>query len=339
MIDLAQFLAEDVSVVTEIGRIERVRVRSIWPDEAQDFTPWLATNLSLLGDELGLELELVEQEAAVGDFSLDILAKDILSDRQVAIENQLEASDHRHLGQLLTYASGHNAGIVVWIAAGFREEHRSAIEWLNRGTNDEIDFYAVEVRGIRIGDSLPAPLFQTVAHPPRRIPRERQPSARDESRDEWYGEFYRPLLDRLEGTDLRWNRRWGPSEQYFESGFGDIFLGVIFFSKEQEAQVLFWIQFPEGETTDQVFDALQEYADSINEELGLPDDLTPEVWWRRRGNRRSALVGVSRDQWEAQGDAAHDEIREWMAEYIEKFYRVFKPRLQAVAEETGVYDE
>ena len=321
-------------MVTEIGRIERVRVRSIWLDEAQDFTPWLAANLSLLGDELGLDLELVEQEAAVGDFSLDILAKDILSDRQVAIENQLEGSDHQHLGQLLTYASGHNAGIVVWIASGFREEHRSAIEWLNRGTNDEIDFYAVEVSAIRIGDSLTAPLFQTLARPPRRIPRGREPSARDE----WYGEFYRPLLDRLEGTDLRWSRRWGPSEQYFESGFNHIRLGVSL-SGERQTNVMVWIQFPDGETTDQVFDALYEYHDSINEQLGLPVDSPSGVWWNPRETRRYALLTLNKDQWEARGDAAHDEIREWMAEYLEKFYRVFKPRLQAIAEETGVYDE
>ena len=321
-------------MATEIGQIERVDVRSVWPDEAQDFTPWLAKNLALLGDELGLELELVESEAAVGDFSLDILATDKRTGRPMTIENQMGRSDHQHLGQLLTYAAGHDAGTVVWIASDFREEHRSAVEWLNRGTNEEIDFYAVEISSIRIGDSLPAPLFQTVARPPRRTSGRGQPSPDRE----WYQEFFRPLLEQMEEAGWQWSRRWGSREHYFESGFDHVHLGV-YFSGESNAQVLYWIQFPEGETTDEVFEALHEYADSINVELGLPDDSPDGVWWDPRRNRRYALVHVNRDRWKARGEAGHDEIREWMAEYLEKFHRVFTPHLKAVAEETGVWNE
>ena len=317
-----------------MGRVERVEVRSVWPDEAQDFTPWLAENLALLGNELELDLELVESEAAVGDFSLDILAKDKRSGRPVAIENQLGRSDHQHLGQLLTYAAGHDAGTVVWIASGFRDKHRLAVEWLNRGTNEEIDFYAVEVSVIRIGDSLPAPLFQMVARPPRRTSRDVRPSP-DRER---YREFFQPLLDTLEEAGWQWSRSWGSREHYFESGFDHVHLGV-YFSGENNAQVLYWIQFPEGETTDRVFEALYEYEDSINAELGLPDDSPCGVWWDPRRTRRYALVHVTREQWDARGEAAHDEIREWMAEYLEKFDRVFKPLLEAVGEETGVWNE
>ena len=196
---------KDADMATEIGQIERVDVRSVWPDEAQDFTPWLAKNLALLGDELGLELELVESEAAVGDFSLDILATDKRTGRPMTIENQMGRSDHQHLGQMLTYAAGHDAGTVVWIASDFREEHRAAVEWLNRGTNEEIDFYAVEISSIRIGDSLPAPLFQTVARPPRRTSGRGQPSPDRE----WYQEFFRPLLEQMEEAGWQWSRRWG----------------------------------------------------------------------------------------------------------------------------------
>ena len=321
-------------MATEMGRVERVEVRSVWPDEAQDFTPWLAENLALLGNELGLDLELVESEAAVGDFSLDILARDKRSGRPVAIENQLGRSDHQHLGQLLTYAAGHDAGTVVWIASGFREEHRSAVEWLNRGTNEEIDFYAVEVSVIRIEESLPAPLFQMVARPPRRTSRRSRPSPDRE----WYREFFQPLLSKMEEAGWQWSRSWGSSEHYFESGFDHVYLGV-YFSGESNAQVLYWIQFQEGETTDRVFEALYEHEDSINADLGLPNDSPSEVWWDPRRTRRYAMVGVMRERWEAQGEAAHDEIREWMAEYLGKFHRVFKPRLQAIAEETGVWHE
>ena len=320
-------------MATEMGQIEWVDVRSVWPDEAQDFTPWLADNLPLLGDQLGLEMELVESEAAVGDFSLDILATDKRSGRPVAIENQLGRSDHQHLGQLLTYAAGHDAGTVVWIASGFREEHRSAVEWLNRGTNEGIDFYAVEISAIRIGGSLPAPLFQMVARPPRRTSGRSRPSPDQE----WYREFFQPLLDKLKETGWHFSRGWGKSENYFQSGFDHVLLGV-YFSGDSNAQVLYWIQFPEGETTDRVFDALYEHDESINEELGLPDDFTSEVWWDPRRTRRYAMIGVTREQWEAHGEAAHDEIREWMAEYLEKFHRVFESRLEAVAEETGVWN-
>ena len=319
-------------MATEMGRIERMDVRSVWPDEAQDFTPWLADNLPLLGDEL--ELELVEREASVGDFSLDILARDRWSGRPVAIENQLGRSDHQHLGQLLTYAAGHDAGTVVWIASGFREEHRSAVAWLNRGTNEDIELYAVEISVIRIGGSLPAPLFRTVVRPSRRTSRRSQPS----TDHEWYREFFQPLLDQLQEAGWQWSRRWGRREHYFKSGFDHIHLGV-YFSGESNAQVLYWIQFPEGETTDRVFDALYGYAGLINEELGLPNDSPDGVWWDPRGNRRYALVTLTRDWWEAHGEAAHDEIRGWMAEYLEKFHRVFTPRLEDVGEETGVWNE
>ena len=121
-------------------------------------------------------------------------------------------------------------------------------------------------------------------------------------------------------------------------GFDHVYLGV-YFSGESNAQVLYWIQFQEGETTDRVFEALYEHEDSINAELGLPDDSPCGVWWDPRRTRRYALVHVTREQWDARGEAAHDEIREWMAEYLEKFDRVFKPLLEAVGEETGVWNE
>jgi hypothetical protein len=119
--------------MVELGKLERVDLRDIWTSEASDFTPWLARerNLEILGDTLGIELELEAQEKAVGPFRADILCKDIATDSWVLIENQLERTDHTHLGQLLTYASGLEAVTIVWIAARFTEEHRSTLDWLN----------------------------------------------------------------------------------------------------------------------------------------------------------------------------------------------------------------
>ena len=117
-------------------------------------SPWLARkeNLDILGESLGLDLELEAQERAVGPFRADILCKDIGTDRWVLIENQLERTDHVHLGQLLTYASGLEAVTIVWIAARFIEEHRSTLDWLNRITDESFRFFGLEVELWRIGD-------------------------------------------------------------------------------------------------------------------------------------------------------------------------------------------
>ena len=147
------------------GRIEQLDIREIWADEAGDFTPWLAENLDLLGKELGMNLELVEVEKAVGPFSLDILARDVDNGTLVAIENQLEYSDHGHLGQLLTYVAGCDAGVAVWVSPWIRPQHRQAIDRLNQVSDGEIQFYGVEIRAIKVGDSSPAPDFRPVAVP------------------------------------------------------------------------------------------------------------------------------------------------------------------------------
>ena len=147
------------------GRIERLDVREVWGDEAADFTPWLVENLDVLSEELGMDLKLLEQEKAVGSFYLDILAKDATDGTLVAIENQLEWTDHSHLGQLLTYSAKCDTGAAVWIAPEFRYEHRETINRLNEWTGDKIAFYGVEVKVVRIGDSPPAPDFRVVAAP------------------------------------------------------------------------------------------------------------------------------------------------------------------------------
>ena len=135
--------------------IEYVDVRSKWPHEALDFTPWLARNLDLLSEATGIQLELVQEEAAVGPFSCDILAKEIDSGKSAAIENQLEWSDHSHLTQLLTYAAGLDARIAIWVAPEFRYEHAAALHWLNEWTRDGIRFYGVKVELVKVGTTRP----------------------------------------------------------------------------------------------------------------------------------------------------------------------------------------
>src|SRR6267143_5357689 len=152
----------------QLGRLERIDLRDIWTSEAADFTPWLAQseNLEVLATTLGIEqLELEAQEKLIGPFRADILCKDIGSDQWVLIENQLERTDHLHLGQLLTYAAGLQAVTIVWIAAKFTEEHRATLDWLNKITDDSIRFFGLEVKLWRIGASPAAPSFDIVSKP------------------------------------------------------------------------------------------------------------------------------------------------------------------------------
>ena len=150
-----------------LGRLDKVDLRKAWQDEAGEFTPWLAReeNIKLLSEAIGLELEVQAQEKDVGPFRADILCKDTLSKAWVLIENQLEKTDHTHLGQLLTYAAGLDAVTIVWIAQRFTEEHRAALDWLNRYTDDQINFFGMEIELWRIGASLMAPKFNVVSKP------------------------------------------------------------------------------------------------------------------------------------------------------------------------------
>lgn len=147
------------------GTLEDVALREAWTHEAHSFTPWLAQNLDRLADAIGIPLEHTGTEVAVESFSADIIARNLLDDTNVLIENQLEEADHRHLGQILTYLAGLDARTVVWVAPRFRSAHLSAIRWLNEHTSDPFSFFAVQLRVVRIANSPLAPLFDVLERP------------------------------------------------------------------------------------------------------------------------------------------------------------------------------
>jgi hypothetical protein len=150
-----------------LARLEPVPLRTAWASESRDFTPWLASpeNLKLLGEAIGLELELEKVEHDVGQYRADIVCRELENNQRVAIENQIEETNHKHLGQILTYAAGVEAGIVVWIAQKFTEPHRAAIDWLNERTNGTAGFFGIEIELYRIGNSPAAPRFNVVSQP------------------------------------------------------------------------------------------------------------------------------------------------------------------------------
>lgn len=154
--------------MNNLGKMTRITdLRSVWPHEANDFTKWLAQeeNLTLLSEAIDIELELEERESSVGSFNVDIFAKENGTNRRVIIENQLEDTNHDHLGKLITYASGKGADVIVWIVKRARDEHRQAIEWLNQHTDSNIGFFLLEIELWQIGDSEKAPRFNIVEKP------------------------------------------------------------------------------------------------------------------------------------------------------------------------------
>jgi hypothetical protein len=153
--------------MANIGKLEKVDLRDLWKHEERDFSAWLAQeeNLAMLSDEIGVDIALIERESHVGGFSADLYAEENGTSNKIIIENQLEDTNHDHLGKIITYASGKDAKFVIWIVKHARDEHRQAIEWLNTHTDEDINFFLVEIELWRIGDSLPAPKFNVVVRP------------------------------------------------------------------------------------------------------------------------------------------------------------------------------
>jgi hypothetical protein len=187
-----------------LATCKSVDLRRVFDNEATAFTPWLAKpeNLAVLGEAVGMELELELTEAPVGPFYADIVCRDINRGQTVLIENQLEHSDHRHLGQAITYAVGRNAATVIWVARCIRDQHRAALDWLNGITPDRFQFFGVEVELLEISGSKPAPRFNVVSEPSawnmpvRRFAR-RAPQSKSESATRRF-EYWRAFLESLD---------------------------------------------------------------------------------------------------------------------------------------------
>lgn len=303
----------------KLARLTKVDLREGWQSEAGDFTPWLAKceNLKLLGEAIGLELECEGQEQRVGPFRADILCKDTATDAWVLIENQLEDTDHTHLGQLITYAAGLEAVTIVWVAAQFRDEHRAALDWLNERTDEKINFFALEVELWRIGDSPVAPKFNVVCQPNgwRRYVADAAKAAALTDRGQlqfgYWSAFLKRLRDRgrmsissREGRDANWIG-FGIGSSYFrlwtQMYFRDKSLGVGMTCKAPHAK--------------RNYSLLLRRAKEIENELGFP------LEWEEEPDSSYSYIAVyqpvasfDESEWAKQHD--------WMAERLEAFHRV-----------------
>jgi hypothetical protein len=303
--------------------------------EAVDFTPWLGENLALLGETLGLDLELVKTEASVGSFACDIEARDTGSGRRVIIENQLAQTDHGHLGQLITYAAGLDAAVIVWIAPKVREEHREAIDFLNRHTRETLDFFMIALEVIRISGSLPAVVFKLAASP-NAWAKTTAASAGKSASDNTiaYQEFYQGLIDDLREKYKFTNAKVAQPQNWysFSSGTNGITYGATFPSGNR-LRVELYIDVGDAVKNKAIFDALK------SDEIALQAEVVESLVWERLDNRRASRISVVRDNTSIAYATAHDEeIREWLIQRLLKFKAVFGPRLKSAIGMAGSPD-
>ena len=313
-----------MTTALELGTIEKVDIREVWPTEDDHFTPWLGENLHKLGAELGLDLELAETEAQVGTFKLDVRANDANTKGEIVIENQFGQTDHSHLGQLLTYAGGFDAQAVIWIAERFRDEHREALDFLNHRTGEDTQFFGVEIELWRIGSSVAAPHFNVVATPNewRKQTVRAVRSGQLSDRRERYREFFQRLIDTLrEEYRFTGARKGQPQSWYsFASGFSSLTYGANF-TQEKDARIELYIDRNDKDWNEDQFDSLFGQKQSL--ELALGESLV----WQRLDNRRACRIAVVRPASIDDDDETLDAIHDWMVERLLKFKEVFGPRL------------
>ena len=271
----------------ELGRlVPETYLRSVWPDEARDFTPWLARpeNLEVLEDALGLTLEVEDTEHGVGPYRADIVCRDD-EGRRVFIENQLEATDHQHLGQLLTYAGGLDGRVMVWIAKRFTDEHRAAIDWLNTNTRDGVEFFAVEIQLWRIGGSALAPRFDVVCRPNAWTRSVVDPDTSRARHRLFWTKFAELLNNRSDSARTR--RSTG--EQFYRLPIGRASLPFFCYNTWKKDSRFEICSEKESETKfiGQLWECHRDAIETVLSRYG-------QVEWRRRSSQKTAAVIVRR---------------------------------------------
>lgn len=315
--------------MSRFGDLKRVPLHDMWHNEATDFTPWLAANIDALGDALGLELELTEEEASVGDFSLDLLAKDLGSSRNVIIENQLSQTDHDHLGKLLTYAAGFNASTVVWVSEVIRDEHRQALEWLNQRTDTETQFFAVVVEVLKIDDSKPAFNFKPVVYPNEwQKSKKQRISTNVSSKGEKYRAYFQALVDDLRENHKFTGARVGQPQNWysFSTGIQGVQYGAVF-SRGDKVSAEIYIDRGDRAENKNLFDALKENEQKITVNYGCSFE------WERLDERRASRIALYRKGMIESSDSELEEIRNWQIENLLKIKKVFTSEIRSALRE------
>lgn len=311
-----------------IGKLQRINLREAWKHEATEFTPWLSQpeNLNLLAEALGLsELELVGTEYPVGEFKLDILCSD--DDGEVIIENQLEKTNHAHLGQIITYAAGVGAKKVIWVAESFRTEHVAALDFLNHNTTGDLNFFAVEMELWRIGDSPLAPSFNVVVKP-----NDWSKSNRESARlatvatptKQLQLKFWSEWLSYLNAQKSSLKPQKPRPQHWINMSLGRAGFGLVptINSREDRLGIQIYISHEESKS---YFSQLKEQSKAIEAKLGFPLD------WQELPESHACRIVIYRNEAHLSDESAWSSNFEWLTNTCLKMDQVFRPLVRNLA--------
>jgi hypothetical protein len=306
-----------------ISRLQKVPLRELWRHEAHGFTRWLAENLDILGEALGFDLTLVQTEAAAGPFSADILAEDG-EGNSVIIENQLEQTDHDHLGKLITYLSNLDAKKAIWITSSPRPEHERAIHWLNETLPADTAFYLMKLEAFRIDASSPAPSLSIVAGPSLESKQAGIQKKEFAERHFLRMEFWKGLLEAAKSSTPSFASKSPTADNWISVGAGKSGMVYSYVIRMQDAQVDMYIDRGDAAANKQIFDALYSRKTAIEESFGSQLD-----WQKldeKRGSRiRYVLAGAG-----LQDQEKWPELYHRMIEAMEKLYKAIQPEINAL---------
>ncbi len=310
----------------KIGKLKKVEIRELWKGEATDFTPWLAKedNISQLGEAIQIELEVIEQEKNVGPFRADILCKNTVDDHYVLIENQLEKTDHTHLGQIMTYAAGLDAVTVIWIARQFTEEHRATIDWLNRITDEQFNFFGIEIEAFKIGDSLPAPLFQIVSKPNEWSRTVKSAAASSQNLSEAKAlnlEYWTAMKKYFDdkGTFLKQQKPLPQHWTNFALGKSNIYMAATSSVRDNFLRVEFLIN---TDTSKDDFRKLKEKFETTSY-----DEIDTDLIWDEIPDKKVSWVYLKKDA-NVRDKNDWDNQFQWFMVTLQKFDEFFRPKIK-----------
>lgn len=272
----------------KLGKLKEIEIRTVWAHEQYDFSKWLSEeeNIKELGDVLNLSLTDIETEKFVGSYRCDIVCKDELTGKTVLIENQLEATNHEHLGKTITYASGLDASVVVWVVASAREEHASAIEWLNKHTTSDVDFFLLEVHAYKIGDSAPAPMFKVIEQPNDFAKTVKAYANSGELNDSQIKrlEFWNMLNDALDQKGKPFNKHKATTDHWYTVAVGSsqCHISIDLVNKEHKIRVGLWVT-----DNKEMFDMFYSHREEIEKVFG------EELEWDRLDNKKASIFSTN----------------------------------------------
>ncbi len=304
----------------KLGKLKEVDIRTVWQHEQYDFSKWLATeeNIQELGNTLNLSLTDVETEKFVGNYRCDILCKDEITGKAVLIENQLEATNHDHLGKIITYASGLDASVVVWIVSSARDEHASAVEWLNKHTDDELAFFLIEVHAYKIGDSEPAPLFKIIEQPNDFVKSVKTISKNSDISDAEKNrlEFWTQLNDVLEQRKKPFNKRKATTDHWYSVAMGssECHVQIDLVNKEHKIRVGVWVT-----DNKELFDGFYTHKDEIEKACGFA------LIWDRLETKKAAFVCKYIDGLDFDNQENYPELINQSIDCVISMREAFKP--------------